>query len=149
MLKPLMLFVHLSATIFWIGGMALMHLVVRPCATELLDPPLRLSFMALTLTRFFSWVSAAVLLILLSGATMLSTYTGTALPLPIQIMSGIGLIMMLIFGHIRFALHPRLKRATSAADWPAAAKHLAAIRQRVAINLVLGILVIGAVTLGR
>jgi len=56
--------------------------------------------------------------------------------------------MVAIFLHIRFALFKRLSRAVDAADWPAGGAALGQIRQWVAINLGLGVLIM-AVTLLR
>ena len=56
-------------------------------------------------------------------------------------MLALGLLMSAVYGHIRFALHPRLQRAVAAQDWPGAAAQLNPIRVRVAFNLLLGTLV--------
>ena len=50
-----------------------------------------------------------------------------------------------VFGYIRFSLFRRLNRAVQASDVPAAAAALAAIRQLVALNLGLGLGLIGLV----
>ena len=55
--------------------------------------------------------------------------------------------MVAIFGHIRFVLFKRMDHAVAAADWPAAAAALAAIRRWVGVNLALGLALIPAVYL--
>jgi len=67
----------------------------------------------------------------------------------VHAMFGIGLVMMAVYGHIRFAAYPRLQRAVSAREWPKAAAQLNAIRQRVALNLALGTGVFVVAVLGR
>jgi uncharacterized membrane protein len=63
-------------------------------------------------------------------------------------MTVLGIAMVAIFMHIRFALFRRLGRAVAAADWAAGATALAQIRTWVALNLGLGIVVV-VVTLMR
>lgn len=53
-------------------------------------------------------------------------------------MFGVGLLMMVIFGHIRFGPFVRLQRAVAASEWPKAAPQLNMIRRLVATNLLLG-----------
>ena len=69
-----------------------------------------------------------------------------AMPLDWTIMATLGIVMMAIFGHIRFALFRRLQRAVAASDWPAGGQAMAAIRQWVAVNLGLGVAIV-AITL--
>ncbi len=56
-------------------------------------------------------------------------------------MLAIGLLMMVLFLHLRFAPYPRLRRAVAAREWPLAAASLNTIRRLVAVNLGLGVLV--------
>ena len=150
MLYAALLCLHLLAATVWVGGMAVMHFAVRPAAVQLLDPPLRLPFMAAALGRFFAWVSGAVLALLGSGLAMIALAGGFAVAhWSVHAMFGIGLVMMAVYGHIRFAAYPRLQRAAAARDWPAAAAQLNAIRQRVALNLGLGAAVFVLAVLGR
>lgn len=145
-----LLFLHLLGVTVWVGGMFLMHMVVRPSAAELLAPPQRLPFLSLVLGRFFNWVGLAILLILLSGLGILHQMRAWDEMSPaIYAMTTIGLLMMGLFGHIRFASYPRLRSAVEGTDWAAAGAALSRIRHLVAVNLVLGLLTIGLATLGR
>lgn len=47
--------------------------------------------------------------------------------------------MVLIFGHIRFALYGRMRRAVAASDWAGAGTALQKIRQWVTVNMALGL----------
>ena len=60
-----------------------------------------------------------------------------------------GIVMMLLFGHLRFAMYPRVQRAVQAQRWPDGAAAIASIRRTVVINLVLGVLTIAFGVLGR
>jgi uncharacterized membrane protein len=145
-----LVFLHVLAIVIWVGGMFVMHTAVRPSAVQLLEPPQRLPLMAAILGRFFAWVAAAVLVTLATGVAMIAMAGGMK-PLhgSVYWMIGIGLVMMLIYGHIRFAPYPRLQRAVAARDWPTAARSLDQIRVMVAVNLAFGVVTIMTATLGR
>jgi uncharacterized membrane protein len=64
-------------------------------------------------------------------------------------MFGLGIVMMLIFGHVYFSPYRRLTRFVEQKDWKAAGAALGQIRKLVALNLVLGILTVAAGTAGR
>lgn len=139
MTHALLLCLHLLAATVWVGGMAVMHTAVRPAAVQTLEPPLRLPFMAAALGHFFAWVSAAIVVILASGLAMILLGGGFGvMHWRVHAMFALGLLMMAIFGHIRFGPYRRLQRAVAARDWPTAAALLTSIRQGVATNLGLG-----------
>ena len=54
------------------------------------------------------------------------------------VMTAMGILMLVIFWHIRFALYKRLDCAVAAGDWVAGGAALASVRARVAINIALG-----------
>src|SRR5258707_9368045 len=62
---------------------------------------------------------------------------------PLHAMAGLGIVMMLIFGHIRFAVFPRIRRAVQAQKWPDGAQAVGTIRRLVLVNIVLGVVTIG------
>lgn len=140
----LLLLAHLLGVIVWVGGMFFTHFALRPSAAEILQPPERLRLMAAALGRFFSWVEGAIVLILASGIGMMMILghdSGMfAVPPYVHVMFALGLVMMAIFGHIRFASYKRLSAAVAASDWPAAGAALARIRMPVTVNLVLGLM---------
>jgi uncharacterized membrane protein len=141
---------HLLAAAFWVGGMAAMHFAVRPAAVATLEPPQRLPFMAATLGRFFSGVTVAIVLLLASGLAMIVLAGGFgAAHWRVHAMFGVGLLMMAIFGHIRFGPYRRLQRAVAARAWPQAAPALNTIRRLVALNLALGTGVFLLASVGR
>jgi uncharacterized membrane protein len=138
----LLLCLHLLAATLWVGGMAAMHFAVRPAAVQTLEPPLRLAFMAAALGRFFAWVSAAILVLLASGLVLILLSGGFASAhWSVHAMFAVGLLMMALFGHIRFGPFVRLRHAVAAREWPKAAPQLNSIRRLVATNLLLGTLV--------
>lgn len=141
--------IHLLAIIVWIGGMAFTHFFLRPALAQL-EPPARLKLMHAVLGRFFAAVTVASLLAVGSGAAMLMGLpAGMRIPTAWALMGVLGVIMLMIFVHVRVALYARLSRAVAAADWPAGALALGAIRRWVATNLAIGVAVVVMTLLGR
>jgi uncharacterized membrane protein len=150
LLPALLLFLHLLAAAFWVGGMATMHFAVRPAAVASLEPPLRLPFMAAALSRLFVGVSTAIAVLLATGLGLVWLHGGFArVHWSVHAMFTLGLVMMALFLHLRFAPYPRLVRAVAAHEWPAAAANLNTVRKLVSVNLVLGVLVFAIAVLGR
>ena len=137
MTMALLKLVHVLAIVLWVGGMAFAHLFLRP-AVQALDSPLRLALMQRVLQRFLDAAGVAVLAAIISGAALMALgVRGVS----VQTMALLGLLMAAIYGHVRFALYPRLKRAVDAKDWPAGGAAMAQVRMWVGINLALGVLV--------
>lgn len=139
------LLLHVWAAIVWVGGMFFAHFMLRPAASPL-EPSVRLPLMRRALARFFPWVWVSVALLLLSGGGMIKLGDGG---LYIQIMTALGIVMMLAFGHLYFAPWRRFQRALDAGDLPAAAAQLTQIRYIVMANLVLGLIVSAIGATGR
>jgi uncharacterized membrane protein len=146
----LLLLLHLLAAAFWVGGMAVMHFAVRPSAVAVLEPPLRLPLMAQALSRFLGGVAIAIVVLLASGFGMVGLAGGFArVHWSVHAMLGIGLLMMALYLHIRFAPYPRLARAVAAREWPVAAAQLNTVRRLVEVNLTLGVGVFVLAIVGR
>lgn len=64
-------------------------------------------------------------------------------------MAGLGVLMMLVFGHIFFVPWRRLQRAVAAQDWPEGGRAMNQIALLVKVNLGLGWFAIAAVMLWR
>jgi uncharacterized membrane protein len=92
----------------------------------------------------------AIAVLLLSGVAMVEIAGGFAVVRrSVHAMFGIGLVMVAIYAHLRWRLHPRLRRAVEVQDWAGAGAQLALIRQQVFLNLGLGIAVFLVAVLGR
>lgn len=148
-MHQLILFFHLAAAIFWIGGMAFMVLALRPVIAQQLAPPQRLPLLGAVLARFFAVVAASIVVLLATGVPMLLESGMAKAPPGWHAMLGLGLAMMLVFGHIYFSPYRKLKLAVAAADWQAAGRYAGQITLLVKINLGLGWLAIAAVLLWR
>lgn len=146
---------HVLAIVVWIGGMVFAHFFLRPALAQL-EPPVRLRLMHEVLGRFFKAVLVASLLTLVSGVWMLGrvakqvVQSGGSFEMPLSwtVMAVLGVTMVAVFMHIRFALYKRLSRAVAASEWVAGAAALGQIRLWVSVNLGLGVVVL-LVTLMR
>ena len=141
--------IHLLSIVVWVGGMVFAHFFLRP-ATQALEPAVRVRLMHDVLERFFAAVLVAVVLMLASGVWMIGNFArqvvqsggSFAMPLGWTVMATLGLVMVAIFGHIRFALFKRLSKAVAAQDWPAGSAALGSIRTWVSVNLAIGVVII-------
>ena len=133
---------HIFGAVVWVGGMFAIYVCLRP-ALGTLEPPQRLRLMRITFQKFFPWVWIAILLLLASGYWMFFTtfggFAGAALHL--HLMQLIGWLMIALFIWLFHDPWLKLKRAVDAGDWPTAGANLNRIRQIIAVNLPLGLLV--------
>lgn len=138
---------HLLSTILWVGGMAFVLFFLRPSLGRL-QPSDRVTLMLEVLRRFFAAVSAAIIIMLVSGLWMMAEFasgaaaSGLHMPMSWMVMASLGLLMMGVFGHIRFVLYKRLQRAVVDSNWPAGGAALGSIRSWVLANLFLGLVII-------
>lgn len=134
---------HILAALIWVGGMFFAHMVMRPVLVDQLEPPQRLPVFYGVFQRFFPWVWACVVTVLGSGYWMLfSTFGGMkGSPVYLHIMSGLGLLMAIIFTIIWLFPYRAMGRAVAEQQWPVAAGQLARIRLLITVNLGLGLIV--------
>lgn len=140
---------HVLAVIIWIGGMFFAHMVLRPTALELLEPPLRLQFWRRIFSRFFVWVWVAVTAIPITGGVLFAQVGFAGAPIHWHIMLTIGTLMVALFVLIAGVLYPRLVKRVEEQNWPQAGALLNRIRLIVTTNLVLGLITVIVATLGR
>jgi uncharacterized membrane protein len=153
---------HMIATIVWVGGLALMALVVWPGARAVLGPGLELSeFIRRLQTRFnpLAWLSLAVLIV--TGLTQMSAnknYDGLlritnpwtvailAKHLVVGAMIAIGLYMQV-------SLQPELARLAMLESRGRPVPDAEELRQRelnlTRLNLICGVLVLGLTAAAR
>ncbi len=147
MFMSIALSLHVLAVVIWVGGMFFAHQALRPAAVSTLEPPLRLQLWVATFKRFFPWVWLCVIVVLTTGTWMMMQFPKA--PIFVHSMLGLGVIMMLIFMHVYFALYNKLKKAVAAENWPDGGKALGQIRMLVGINTVIGILTTVVATAGK
>jgi uncharacterized membrane protein len=141
---------HILAALIWVGGMFFAHLVLRPSAGPL-EAPIRLALWARVLGRFFTWVWVSIAVLLGSGIAMVMIGFGgfASLPHYINVMMGVGILMMMLFAHVYFAPWKRFRRAVAAADWSEAERRIKQIRILVMVNLTLGLVTVVVGASGR
>ena len=144
------LILHSLSAVVWVGGMFFAHQALRPAAV-LLEAGPRLMLWSQTLRRFFAWVIAAIALLLASGFVMVFAVFGgfNRIGLYIQLMMGIGILMMLLFFHLYFAPWRRFRAALARQDWAEGGRQLGQIRTIVTINLILGLITVAIGSSGR
>lgn len=141
-MTALALALHTLGAVVWVGGMFAAYMCLRPAAGPL-EPPVRLKLWRDFFARFFPWVWAAVVLLLASGYWMLFTTFGgfRGAGVHIHIMHLLGLVMAVLFFALFHGPWLNFKRAVDSTDWPTAATSLNRIRQIIAVNLPLGLIV--------
>ena len=143
---------HVVAVVIWVGGMVFAHAFLRPVAASQLEPAQRLPLWVGVFKRFFPIVWICVITILITGYGVILAYYPDGmkgLAMHINLMMGLGIVMMLIFMHVFFAPYKRLKKAVEAQDWPTGGKALTQIRHLVGINMIIGLITAAIATGGR
>lgn len=141
MMHAALLALHLLAATFWVGGMAALHVAVRPSLATL-EPPVRLPFVERVLGRFLNALFLAIALVVATGLALVLRAGGfAAVHWSVHAMFGLALAMIVIFAYVRFGPYAQLRRAARAGDWKTGADRLAAVRQLVFVNLLIGTLI--------
>lgn len=138
-----LLVLHVIAVVFWVGGMGFAYAILRPAAGGL-DPAQRMPLWRRVFAAFLPRIGGAIVVILITGFWMIvSNFGGFAnAPLYVNLMMGVGIVMMLLYLHLLFAPWKRFRTAVDAGDLVAAARNLDMIRTTVALNTGLGLLTI-------
>ena len=142
--------IHLLASVIWVGGMFFAFQILRPSAAAL-EPAARLKLWAGVFERFFTWAWGSVVTLLASGFWMIVVYFGgmKGLAMYINLMMGIGLLMAVLFAWLWFSPYRQFKGAMAAGDAPAAGRQIDRIRHIIAMNLVMGLVVLVLASTGK
>jgi len=142
--------IHVVTAVIWVGGMFFAYMVLRQSVGPL-EPAVRLALWHRIFRRFFPWVWASIVLLLVSGYGMLFLHFGgfAGAGLHVHLMQGTGILMMMLFLHLFFVPWRRFCQAVAREAFPEAAKELDQIRRIVAINLVLGLVTVIVGASGR
>lgn len=139
----LILALHALMAVIWVGGMIFAVSFLRP-AVAAMPPAERLHLWQRVLGRFLPTLMVVIAILVISGYWTIFTIFGgfDGLGLSINLMQGLGWIMILIFLHAYFARYRLFRRALAADDLTAAGHYFGKIRRLVMINTVLGIIVV-------
>jgi len=134
---------HVLSAVIWVGGMFAAYMCLRPAAGPL-EGPHRLALWRRFFQKFFPWVWVSVVLLVVSGYWMLTTYFGGFAHAPpyVNYMQAIGWVMILLYAWLFHGPWLKFKRAVDAQDWSTAGGQLDIIRRIIAINLPLGLIVV-------
>jgi uncharacterized membrane protein len=139
---------HLLAAIVWLGGLVFALFALRPAVIAVLPPPQRALLTSWVLRRFFWLVTGAVVVLLATGIHLIIAEGGFAQARPgVLVMLAGGLLMMALFAFVATPYDWKLRALVVQEQWPAAGAQLEKSRKLVWFNLVLGILITGAVKL--
>ena len=93
-------------------------------------------------------VLLAIVLIVASGAWLIVQMGGMASVAPgVHAMIGLGTLMVIVYGVIRWRYYVRLQRAMADGDTPAGASNAATVRRLVGLNLALGVVTMAVAVL--
>ncbi|MGH6981750.1 MAG: DUF4149 domain-containing protein [Stellaceae bacterium] len=145
-----MLLIHVLCAVIWVGGMAFAHFIMRPAFMPL-EPPVRLPLFRRVFQRFFPAVGIIVVLLLVTGIGMIFHGFGgfASAPEYVNVMMGLGVVMMLAFAHLYFVPWRRMRQALDRGDVLGGAAALNQIRVIVVFNLYLGLIVVAVAATGR
>src|SRR4030081_2206000 len=149
-MTALALALHILGAVVWVGGMFAIYVSLRR-ALGTLEPPQRLRLMRVTFQKFFPWVWIAILFLLASGYWMVfKTFGGFAgVGVHVHLMQAIGWVMIALFLWLFHGPLLAFKRAAAAPAGRNAGGRLTRIRQIIAVNLPLGLIVVVIGASGR
>src|SRR3977135_3839889 len=112
LLLLVLLAAHILAAAYWVGGMAFAYLVLRPAAGGLQTRAGR-PFWRRVFAGFLPNVGAAIVVLLVSGYGMQFIHYGgfRGVALYVHVMQLLGIIMMLLYGHLFFGPWRRFRTA--------------------------------------
>ncbi|MBU6421586.1 MAG: CopD family protein [Gammaproteobacteria bacterium] len=135
--------IHVLAAVVWVGGMFFAYLALRPALDEhsLLA---RAHLWMAVFRRFFAWVWASVVVLLVTGFFMIFNAFGgfRQTPMFVNLMMALGILMMLLFAYVFFLPYPRLRHSVEVNAEPEARGAMRQIRWVILVNLVLGLIVV-------
>ncbi len=135
------LFVHVFAALFWVGGMLAIRLAVHPALQHIEDPKVRLARTLEILKYFFSYVVFMIILLLASAIIMAVGlgFKGTPLYSVVLVKEGIWTIMTVVFTII-YIRRNQAEKLFISGDLAGAKQKLAPIATYlIPINIALGI----------
>jgi len=131
---------HLLGAVLWVGGMFFAVAVLRPSLAGQ-SPAERMAVWRLVLPRFFRWVAAAIVLLVVTGLGALHLYHGGLFGagLHVDVMMLFALVMVAFYLFAVALPWRAFRKALDGGDLAAAAHHLDHVKAVVSVNLGLGL----------
>ena len=135
---PIALILHILAFVIWVGGLFFAYVLLRP-ALDVTDNTQRFTIWASILKKFFPWVWLCIVVLLVSGFSMVYMSGGfSSAGNHVFAMMALTLVMIGIFKFTWVAPFRHLCRGVEQEKWEVAAYALGTIRILFAVNLGLG-----------
>jgi len=137
----LVLFLHVISAIIWVGGMIAIRLAVHPAMQNIEEPKVKMARTLEILRNFFSIVTIAVALIIVTAVVMSvgMGFKGTDLSVIVHVKEAIWLIMTLNFGVMIYRRN-RAERAFLSGAMQEAKEMLEPLAKfMIPVNIILGI----------
>ena len=129
---------HILAVVIWVGGLFFAYALLHP-ALAATENTQRLTIWASTLKKFFPWVSLCIVVLLVSGFSMVYLSGGfSSASYHVFAMMALTLIMIGVFKFTWVAPFRHLCRGVEEEKWEVAAYARGTIRILFAVNLGLG-----------
>ncbi len=141
---------HILAALIWVGGLFFILMILRPASIRV-EPSQRFRLFDKVFSRYFPWVWAAIAVLLITGYWMLYARLGgfSEAGLHVHVMQGLGIVMMLIFGHLYYAPYKHFRTAVGEANWAKTNYQANRMRRALRWNLLLGLVVFIVAVTGR
>lgn len=133
---------HQLGIVILIGGMFFLLLVLRPASRDMGTGEERLLVYSHFFKHLFRWLWFALLLLWVSGVGKIFLSGYHHLPLQVRVMAGAGALMTLFTLLAHFAFYYQMDEAMAAEHLPRAAKRGSRVRKIMAVNLLIGLVVV-------
>ena len=144
-LVTVLLTLHLLAAIIWVGGMFFIWMVLRPVLDTMDEEPC-LTLWATVLSRFFHWVWGSIIVLLITGFSLISLRGGfSTVSLAEYIMIGTGVLMIALFKFVYIVPFDHLRRGVEQTKWQVARYALRTIHLLSATISVIGLISVAAI----
>ncbi len=140
--STLIVFLHVTSALIWVGGMIAIRFAVHYSMQELDDPKIKIGRTLETLRRFFNMVIPAIIILFATSIIMIIAlgFKGTSLYNVVMTKEAIWTIMSIVF-IIIFIKRKQAQKAFDEDELPIAKNKLLPIaKYLIPINIILGLL---------
>jgi uncharacterized membrane protein len=136
--------VHQIGFVILLGSIFFLLFVLRPAARDLATGDERLMVYLRYYKHLFRWAWIALLLLWLSGTGKMLTLDIHNLPPQVGLMAGAGAVTTVLTLLAHFAFYHQMDEAIFEQHWPRAARRGSRVRRVMALNLLIGLMLIVA-----
>lgn len=133
---------HQIGFVILLGGIFFMLFALRPASRDLDTGEERILVYFRYYKSLLRWIWFALLLLWVSGVSKILAMDIQHLPLKVGLMAGAGAVMTVLTLLAHFAVYYEMDEAIYAAHWPRAARRGSRLRKIMALNLLIGLMLI-------